>query len=66
MAQGFIEKTQPNAKRVSIGFDFDLFDDINAEAKSNGFSFAKQVRLLSEWGLEAVETAKKEENTTCF
>ncbi|WP_442580738.1 hypothetical protein ACSBOB_01675 [Mesorhizobium sp. ASY16-5R] len=39
-------------KRIVVSFDVEKFDQIRARAVAKGTSFAEQVRLLTEWGLE--------------
>lgn len=40
-------------RRVICGFDHETFDQIRTRAVREGTSFAEQVRVLCEWGLEA-------------
>lgn len=46
-----------NLRRVVIGFDDDVFTEIQGRAERERTSFAEQVRLLTEWGLEADNAA---------
>jgi hypothetical protein len=40
-------------KRIVVSFDAETFDQIRSRAVAKNTSFAEQVRLLTEWGLEA-------------
>lgn len=40
-------------KRIVVSFDAETFDQIRTRAVAKGTSFAEQVRILTEWGLEA-------------
>ena len=40
-------------RRIVVSFDEETFDAVRKLAESTGTSFAEQVRLLVEWGLEA-------------
>lgn len=42
-----------NLRRIVIGFDDETFAQIRQRATREKSSFAEQVRLLTEWGLEA-------------
>jgi hypothetical protein len=53
-AVGVINPKRPNLTQTVIGFDHETFATVRALAVKNGTSFAEQVRLLVEWGLEAV------------
>jgi hypothetical protein len=44
---------RPGGKRIVILFDHETFKQINDRATVADTSFAEQVRLLVEWGLEA-------------
>lgn len=54
-AIGVINPKRPNLTQTVVGFDHDTFAIIRALAVKNGTSFAETVRLLVEWGLEAIE-----------
>jgi len=49
----------PGTRQVVCRFDDEQFEDIQARATAENTSFAEQVRLLCEWGLE---TAKGDQN----
>ena len=40
-------------RRINVTLDNDMFDEIRARAVKEKTTFAEQVRLLCEWGLEA-------------
>lgn len=44
--------------QVCVAFDVDTFEEIRARANAEKTSFAAQVRLLCEWGLEADNDAQ--------
>lgn len=45
--------------RIVVSFDDETFEQVKSQALANNRSFAEQVRLLVEWGLEvAVEVRK--------
>lgn len=48
---------QCNKRHIAIAFDVDVFNEIRSRAQKEGTSFAEQVRLLVEWGLESAETS---------
>lgn len=39
-------------RQIVVAFDDEMFSHIRARAEQEGTSFAEQVRLLCEWGLE--------------
>lgn len=43
----------PVLRRIVVSFDDETFAAIRARACAEGTSFAEQVRILTEWGLEA-------------
>ena len=45
-------------RRTMVGFDEDVFAEIRGRAVTQHTSFAEQVRLLVEWGLEEDERAR--------
>lgn len=45
--------------RIVCSFDAETFSQIRTRAVRSGTSFAEQVRLLTEWGLEIDVTAAK-------
>ncbi len=45
----------PNDMRIVVSFDDETFATIRQRALDDGTSFAEQVRLLCEWGLEVKE-----------
>lgn len=45
--------TRHNQRRIVIGFDDETFQVIRDRSIREKTSFAEQVRLLVEWGLEA-------------
>ncbi len=55
-ARGVVNPDRPHMKQSVVAFDIETFDQIRARAVSEGTSFAEQVRLLVEWGLEAANT----------
>lgn len=56
-AIGVVNPARPNQTQTVCSFDHETFATVRALAIKNGTSFAEQVRLLVEWGLEAVVTA---------
>ena len=40
-------------RRINVTLDNDMFDEIRVRAVKEKTTFAEQVRLLCEWGLEA-------------
>lgn len=54
-AVGVINPKRPNQTQTVCSFDHDTFATVRALALKNGTSFAEQVRLLVEWGLEAID-----------
>lgn len=53
VARGNVRHDLPGTRQISIVFDDEQFDRIKARALVAGTSFAEEVRLLVEWGLEA-------------
>jgi hypothetical protein len=43
-------------RRISIGFEYETFDQVRKLAQKNNLSFAEQIRTFTEWGLEALES----------
>ncbi len=53
VARGCVNTQRRQWRQIVCAFDHDTFDAIRARAVREGTSFAEQVRLLCEWGLEA-------------
>jgi hypothetical protein len=51
-----VEK-RPGFLRIVVEFDSEMFNHIRVRAEQEGTSFAEQVRLLCEWGLEDARSA---------
>lgn len=45
--------------RIVVSFDDETFEVVKSQALANNRSFAEQVRLLVEWGLEATVEVHK-------
>lgn len=51
--RGDASGTHKGVRRIVVSFDDETFEIIRHQATKSGHSFAQQVRLLVEWGLEA-------------
>lgn len=48
-------------RRIVVAFDEETFGEVRERATDNRTSFAEQVRILVEWGLEAAKPARAAE-----
>lgn len=55
VAKGVVDPRDPTRRQIVVAFDGDVFDQVRKRAVKEKTSFAEQVRLLVEWGLEADE-----------
>ncbi|MBO6858346.1 hypothetical protein [Roseibium sp.] len=53
VAKGCIDPKRPGQRKVVLVLDDETFEQIRDMAIKDGTSFAEQIRLLVEWGLEA-------------
>lgn len=55
VARGAKRPSQPGTSQCVVRLDDETFGQIRERAIREGTSFAEQIRLLVEWGLEADE-----------
>jgi len=53
MAQGYEKLPRTDRVGITISFEKEMFNILNQRAATQRTSFAEQVRILIEWGLES-------------
>lgn len=52
VAKGVVDPKDPTKRWIAIAFDDETFEAVRQKAIAEGTSFAEQVRIFTEWGLE--------------
>lgn len=62
VARGNADPQRPHIRRISMAIENEMFADIRQRAIDSNLSFAEQVRVLLEWGIESADTTLAHNN----